>query len=153
MVYKATIIDSRNENVPAKLVALKKYKDGFGQKPYEPYDKERAVKLLKKEAVLVKNLFHENTIHLHGFCTDDEYFGLLLELCEGELVNRSEIIEVSGKSLQKFCFSLDPKESLPLEVLINWASQIASGMAFLRERRMLHRDLKADNSIIDFIIN
>lgn len=52
-----------------------------------------------------------------------------------------------GGSLRSLCTSIDPNKSVPLEVLINWAAQVASGMAFLRERGLVHRDLKADNGM------
>lgn len=86
-IYKVTITarrNSRNELIPEKHVALKKYRESYGQKPNEPYDRDHVNALLRKEAILVKKLMHENIIHLHGYCTDQRYFGLLLELCEGE---------------------------------------------------------------------
>lgn len=66
--------------------ALKKFNESFGQQKFGTYSRRTAVEKLQKEARLLNELSHENIVEFLGYCADTQFFGLLLELCQGKLL-------------------------------------------------------------------
>ncbi|KAG2712657.1 hypothetical protein I3760_04G136300 [Carya illinoinensis] len=147
-VIKAATCDFSNAN--------KVGKGGFGP-VYEgklPNGQEIAVKRLSKnsgqgnlefknEVVLVAKLQHRNLVRLLGFCLEGNERLLVYEF-------------VPNRSLDHHIF--DPKKSANLD----WASRykiikgIARGLLYLHEDsrlRIIHRDLKAANVLLDIEMN
>ena len=101
-------------------------------------EKEKAVKLARREALAMRSLSHPNVVNLLGVVLDNPSFIALLM----ELADCGSLRDV-----------LDVQRSLVLahpDVQAQLAVQIAEGMAYLhsRETPLLHHDLKSANVLI-----
>ncbi|KAK2898532.1 hypothetical protein QQF64_032233 [Cirrhinus molitorella] len=86
------------------------------------------------ETQILKKLRHRHLIALFAVCTSSPPFYIITELMEkGNLLNF-----LRGEEGQK----LEPQE------LIEMASQVADGMAYLEEQNSIHRDLAARNVLV-----
>ncbi|KAM3720743.1 Mitogen-activated protein [Dirofilaria immitis] len=81
----------------------------------------------------LQHLNHENLIKFIGVCTQSPCFCIVMEYCgQGQLY---EIIR-SGHHIAKDTFG-------------EWARQIGDGMNYLHQKRIIHRDLKSPNILVD----
>ncbi|XP_060083543.1 proto-oncogene tyrosine-protein kinase receptor Ret-like, partial [Ylistrum balloti] len=151
-----------------RVVKAKSYnldgKDGY---------KEVAVKMLKhcassselsdllSEFNLLKDVNHPNVIRLLGACTRDGPFYVIVEYCEyGSLLSflRRSRLEENGyvnhryrhKEFTQHCENGEYMEPELLSVgdLLSFAWQIAKGMKYLSEIKLVHRDLAARNVLV-----
>ncbi|XP_033733693.1 proto-oncogene tyrosine-protein kinase receptor Ret-like [Pecten maximus] len=151
-----------------RVVKAKSYnldgKDGY---------KDVAVKMLKhcassselsdllSEFNLLKDVNHPNVIRLLGACTRDGPFYVIVEYCEyGSLLSflRRSRLEENGyvnhryrhKEFTQHCENgeyMEP-ELLSIGDLLSFAWQIAKGMKYLSEIKLVHRDLAARNVLV-----
>ncbi|XP_033761103.1 tyrosine-protein kinase HTK16-like [Pecten maximus] len=88
-----------------------------------------------REAILMQDLDHSCIVKLYGICENP--FMLVEEfVAHGALCDYLEKHKDTGK------IKVDP-------TLYLWASQIADGMHYLEDRKIVHRDLAARNILVD----
>ena len=93
-----------------------------------------SVNVFLQEATMIARLHHPKLVKLHAVCTKEEPVYIVMELMKhGDLL----------KYLRK-----GEGRSLKLPQLINMASQVASGMAYLEEQNVVHTDLAAKNILV-----
>ncbi|KAE8686675.1 Cysteine-rich receptor-like protein kinase 25 [Hibiscus syriacus] len=161
--YDISTIESLQYDFSTIEVATNNFSDnnklgegGFGEvyKGILPNGQEVAVKRLsrssgqgseefKNEAVLVSKLQHRNLVRLLGFCVEGDEKILIYEY-------------IPNKSLD--CFLFDPAKRGQLDWSIRYkiVGGVARGILYLHEDsrlRIIHRDLKASNILLDGDMN
>uniref|UniRef100_A0A8C7P464 Receptor protein-tyrosine kinase n=1 Tax=Oncorhynchus mykiss TaxID=8022 RepID=A0A8C7P464_ONCMY len=93
-----------------------------------------------------RQTFHEITDHMLAMGSlDHQYIVRLLGVCPGASLQLVTQLSTQGSLLEHirhYRDSLDPQR------LLNWCVQIAKGMYYLEEHRMVHRNLAARNVLL-----
>jgi tetratricopeptide (TPR) repeat protein len=105
-----------------RTVALKRLPENLKDHP-------RAVELFLREARSAAALNHANIVTVHDVDQDDQGFFLTMELLEGQALN--EILKTKSR--------VAPRDTARLGL------QVATGLQYAHERRIIHRDIKTAN--------
>lgn len=95
---------------------------------FEPHYRER----FRREALLLAKLNHPHIVHIYDFIETDGQLALVMELIDGQNLQlhlREHIVPVSQR--------------------MQWLIQIAQGLAVAHDAGIIHRDLKAENVLIN----
>ncbi|XP_044740456.1 LIM domain kinase 1 isoform X2 [Chrysoperla carnea] len=94
---------------------------------------EEAQKNFLKEVAVLRNLSHNNVLRFIGVLYKDKKLHLVTEF-------------IAGGTLKELLH--DTTEPLPWEQRVNFAKDIASGMAYLHSMNIIHRDLNSHNCLV-----
>lgn len=89
-------------------------------------------KRLQREATTLAQLNHPNVVQIYDIIDDDHGFALVMEYIEGNTLNKQLREHIVG-----------------LKQRLIWLQQIADGLAAAHIKGLIHRDLKADNILIN----
>ncbi|EER99493.1 cysteine-rich receptor-like protein kinase 6 isoform X2 [Sorghum bicolor] len=108
-----------------------------------PKGSDLGLEELKNELVLVSKLHHKNLVRLEGFCLE-----------EGERLLVYEYMP--NKSLDNILFDHEEKRQLDWRKRFKIIEGVARGLQYLHEdsqKKIVHRDLKASNILLDSDMN
>uniref|UniRef100_A0A060TAE4 ARAD1C45166p n=1 Tax=Blastobotrys adeninivorans TaxID=409370 RepID=A0A060TAE4_BLAAD len=94
---------------------------------------KEVIEALHSEVETLKDLDHLNIVQYLGFEATVEYYNLFLEYVPGGSIGR--ILQMYGR--------------LEESVIMSLTEQVLEGLSYLHTRGILHRDLKADNLLLD----
>ncbi|XP_064601187.1 proto-oncogene tyrosine-protein kinase receptor Ret-like isoform X2 [Liolophura sinensis] len=110
---------------------------------------------LLSEFNLLKDVSHPNVIKLLGACTKEEPLYIIVEYCEyGSLrhylrsCRHNNALSMEGQDISSGQSKSLTKYSLSTRELLSFAWQIAKGMHYLAEMKVVHRDLAARNVLV-----
>jgi Serine/threonine protein kinase len=95
---------------------------------FEPHYRER----FKREALLLAKLNHPNIVQIYDFIETPDQLALVMEY-------------VDGQNLQTRL----REQLVPMAQRMVWLTQIAQGLAVAHDSGIIHRDLKAENILIN----
>jgi serine/threonine-protein kinase len=119
IVYRGTDLLLR------RRVAIKVLRDQFALD-------DDFVKRFEYEAQAAARLSHPNVVNVYDFGREENAYFIVMELVEGETL---AAILADGKQI-------------PESVAIDYATQIAAGLAFAHRQELLHRDVKPANILV-----
>ena len=97
------------------------------------------------EAILMKNLCHDNLLDL---------LGVVLQPCSAPLVLTPNMQHGNLHKFLRHSRGIGMRRQLiGSQQLVNFGSQIARGMEYLASRKIIHRDLAAKNCFVDRNLN
>lgn len=89
--------------------------------------------LLSLQVAVLRSLSHKNVLRFIGVLYKDQRLHLLTEY-------------ISGGTLKEIIHNVE--ETLPWDQRISFAKDIASGMAYLHNCDIIHRDLNSNNCLV-----
>lgn len=116
-----------------ELMAIKEVNVPKSSNNVDEQRHRKMVEALKREITFMKDFDHENIVQYLGFKADSDSMHILLEY-------------VPGGSLHSILNQTGPFE----ETLIKrYSRQILAGLQYLHDRRIIHRDIKGANVLVD----
>lgn len=110
------------------------------------HSSKNAIKLFAKEALILKNIKHENIVSLIGVCEKPP--SIFMELCEFSFLPFER--DVSFNSLDKYLSYMDEEDLFSFfpKIGIAIAKDISCAICYLHQRDMVHRDIKPQNILV-----
>jgi serine/threonine-protein kinase len=108
-----------------RRVAIKVLRDQFSSD-------DDFIKRFSYEAQAAARLSHPNIVNVYDFGREDDAYFIVMELVEGETL----------------ASMLRDEHRIPESVAIDYATQIAAGLAFAHRQGLLHRDVKPANILV-----
>ena len=104
----------------------------------ESIDESEKIKIMREQKIL-SSISHPNIVKLCTTFQDDKYFCLVTEFFSSQ--NLESFVEKFKEQNQNGYINQD--------LVIKIFKQILLGLSYLHSKRIMHRDLKADNILID----
>jgi serine/threonine protein kinase len=99
----------------------------------------KAKKYLDNEIMILKDIDHENIVKLYDVKETSQYFYLVTEYCNGG--GLSDCLEK---------YQEEHNTAFPEELVQYLMKQIVSALRYLHSKRILHRDIKLDNILVNY---
>ena len=99
----------------------------------------KAKKYLDNEIMILKDIDHENIVKLYDVKETSQYFYLVTEYCNGG--GLSDCLEK---------YQEEHNAAFPEELVQYLMKQIVSALRYLHSKRILHRDIKLDNILVNY---
>ncbi|WP_436957354.1 Stk1 family PASTA domain-containing Ser/Thr kinase [Staphylococcus sp. AS1337] len=96
-------------------------------------EKEEAIKRFEREVHNLTQLSHDNIVNVFDVTEDDENFYLVMEYIEG--LTLSEYIQKN--------------HPLVVDTILNFINQIINGIKHAHDTKIVHRDIKPQNILVD----
>ena len=101
---------------------------------------------LYRERVITSNIFHKNILSSYTSFEDNENCYIISEFFQGTTL--SDFVD-SKKEENKNRFGEDNSNYIKQDLIIYIFEQILSGLIYLHERKIFHRDIRPENILID----
>lgn len=139
-VFKATAVDPSSAD-QRMIVAVKMLKSSASSEVKENFS---------REAVLMSKFNNINVIKLCGVCFVGRPLCLLLEFMEkGDL---QEFLQSKNPRNPEYFDKEESETGLPRKLLISFARQVANGMVYLSDKRLVHRDVATRNCLVNAVM-
>ena len=96
-------------------------------------DLKTKMDIIGTEVDSLLHLYHPNIVKIYETFKADNYFFIIIELCNGKTLR--QIIEKRG--------------AIPFDQLISFYRQILSGISYCHEKKIAHRDIKPANIFVE----
>ncbi|WP_436867702.1 Stk1 family PASTA domain-containing Ser/Thr kinase [Staphylococcus shinii] len=96
-------------------------------------EKDEAIKRFEREVHNLTQLSHNNIVNVFDVTEDDENFYLVMEYIEG--LTLSEFIQKN--------------HPLDVDIILNFINQIINGIKHAHDTKIVHRDIKPQNILVD----
>ena len=101
----------------------------------EQQTNKNMIKYLNYELSILKELYHPNIIRLIEYIPTKNHIYVVMEYCNGG--NLTDCLKKYGKPF-------------PIEIIQYFMRQIVGALKYIHSRRIIHRDIKLDNILINF---
>ncbi|KEY67165.1 hypothetical protein S7711_03025 [Stachybotrys chartarum IBT 7711] len=119
--------------VTGELLAVKQVETPSGANSQSDARKKSMIEALKREISLLRDLRHANIVQYLGCSSSADHLNIFLEY-------------VTGGSVQTM---LNSYGALPEPLVRSFVRQILTGLSYLHNRDIIHRDIKGANILVD----
>ena len=102
-------------------------------------EKGEGIKYLKNEIIILQYLRHPNIVRFEEVKKTKKHYYIVMEFCNG-----GELSKALEKYQEKF------GKPFPEEIVQHFMKQIIGAFKFIHERKIIHRDVKLDNILLNY---